>query len=163
MKAALLALLVALAAPAQADTLTYSFAGMLQAPHGAYVSDLRPWSGTLEVELDSLADGMHAAELDIVSTEGSWSTTGTAMASSGSLIDIAGSFIHQVYLPFGWYDPCASLVVDNMRIDYSVYVSSIYGGSASLLAVTPIPEPSTYALMLAGLASIVWLRRRRSA
>ena len=37
------------------------------------------------------------------------------------------------------------------------------GGASviGLTAVTPIPEPETYALMLAGLAAVGWMTRRR--
>ena len=41
--------------------------------------------------------------------------------------------------------------------------SSAYTGSISVTAVTSVPEPETYALMLAGLAAIGWLAKRRSA
>lgn len=39
--------------------------------------------------------------------------------------------------------------------------SSVIGYSASFTNVTPVPEPSTYALMIAGLGVIGWSARRR--
>ena len=43
-----------------------------------------------------------------------------------------------------------------------VLAAGLRNGASSLLVLTPIPEPSTYALMLAGLLTIAFAERRRT-
>ena len=42
-------------------------------------------------------------------------------------------------------------------------VANEVSGSTSVYSLTPVPEPGTYALMLAGLAGVLALSRRRAA
>lgn len=48
-------------------------------------------------------------------------------------------------------------------INDSVYGDNVGGVSVTLAAVAPVPEPSTYALLLAGLGGVGFVARRRRA
>ena len=39
--------------------------------------------------------------------------------------------------------------------------ATLTNGQQTLFVLTPIPEPSTYALMLAGLGTLAWIARRQ--
>lgn len=56
-----------------------------------------------------------------------------------------------------------NLTDETQYIGFWAAASSSLSGTAIPPAVTPVPEPSTYALMLAGLAGIVVSRRRANA
>jgi hypothetical protein len=83
-----------------------------------------------------------------------------SIAGSGayafSLILYNGTFAQLVYAKPTTTSPlCAALPVSNTDCGYSA--------NASVGTITPaIPEPETYALMLAGLGALGWAARRRS-
>lgn len=55
-----------------------------------------------------------------------------------------------------------SAALTSGALDVGIHVQGFAnGGSESFVVTTPVPEPSTYALMLAGLGAIGWVARRR--
>jgi hypothetical protein len=88
--------------------------------------------------------------------------TGTSVGNGGSLGDfttyaVLGSFVGTVFTPFtagGAYDLVLGFN-DGLRVDAD-YDDMVVG-----LKVTAVPEPETYALLLAGLGAVGFISRRR--
>ena len=83
---------------------------------------------------------------------------GFTFACKGSQLRVLGSFSGGVFTPFtlgGAYDLILGFN-DGLRVD-SDYDDMVVG-----LKVTAVPEPESYALMLAGLAAVGFVSRRRA-
>ena len=88
--------------------------------------------------------------------------TGTSVGNGGSSgpytsYSVLGSFDNGVFSPYtlgGMYDLILGFN-DGLKVDAD-YDDMVVG-----LRVTPVPEPETYALMLAGLGAIAFIGRRR--
>lgn len=104
------------------------------------VADLFSYSG-------SPTDGVDITGIDLYTASGTLVGTGTAIGSDG---------IEQ------WQLTTSGLAADNYYVQVSGSLKSgtpaVYSAS---LAVTPVPEPATYAMMLGGLALVGALARRR--
>ena len=90
-------------------------------------------------------------------------TTGTAVGNGGNASSpytsyaVLGSFANGSFTPYtmgGLYDIVLGFN-DGARVDAD-YDDMVVG-----LRVTPVPEPETYALMLAGIGAVGFMRRRR--
>lgn len=55
----------------------------------------------------------------------------------------------------------SDFAIDNLTLGQADPLSPLNGGGGQPPIVTPIPEPSTYALMAAGLGVVAWVARRR--
>lgn len=62
---------------------------------------------------------------------------------------------------FPWYGAGSALIGNSFTFKYDN--EDYYLGAVKIAAVTPVPEPQTYALMLAGLGAIGFVARRRRA
>jgi hypothetical protein len=49
-----------------------------------------------------------------------------------------------------------------LRIDGTVYRGLTHGHYSGAMTVSPIPEPGAWALLLAGLAAVAFVARRRA-
>lgn len=106
----------------------------------AIVADLFSYSG-------SPSDGIDITGIDLYTATGTLVSSGTAITSDG---------IEQ------WQLTSSGLAADNYYVQVSGSLRSgmpaVYSAS---LAVTPVPEPATYGMMLGGLALVGVLARRR--
>ena len=107
----------------------------------------------------------------------------TFSLASGSVFEIASSLLGggmpplsmNLTLKDGWDSPVFSIAINDPTVytmnlaagSYKYVVSGSstgffgYSLSSSIVEVTPVPEPETYAMMLAGLAALGFLARRR--
>ena len=63
--------------------------------------------------------------------------------------------------PAAWDFYFGEGALNYVRSDNDLYAWATHQGDVPVSAVSPVPEPSTYALMLAGLGAVAALRRRR--
>ena len=77
------------------------------------------------------------------------------LTASGGL---SGSFSMLTNLDLSQYS--VNLVYGSHQVDLQVTRVTSLMATTAMLPMAPVPEPETYALMLAGLALIVWRRRR---
>jgi len=89
---------------------------------------------------------------------------GNGYASLGASGDFLGTILAKTYIAVG-----ASTVVSGMNGSCGIYSATSYvstganavvGGNCTV-PVNPVPEPETYAMLLAGLVSIAFISRRR--
>jgi len=91
---------------------------------------------------------------------------GNGYASLGSSGQFLGTILAKTYVAVG-----ANTVVSSLNSSCGIYsatsyVSTGFGavvGGGCMPAVNPVPEPETYAMLLAGLISIAFVSRRRKA
>ncbi len=113
----------------------------------------------------SLTDSYRAEA--IVSSISSSAANGLALTGFG-LYNNAGLVASGVQQSTGvrdvWYIPTASLSSGNYWLQVQGYVVSNTSGSfGGNVNITPVPEPETYGLMLAGLGVMGLVARRRKA
>ncbi len=136
--------------------------------------------GTLEIEIRSTT-GTPGTDWDFVNVTGTLNLSGlstggyTLKAISLSLADAPGQPVSGLTGPTSWTIATASTGITGFQAaDFVFDTSQFYGGgvfslsqsgNSLLLNFVPVPEPSTYALMLAGLAlgGLHWRRRRNRA
>jgi hypothetical protein len=114
-------------------------------------------SGILEVKYDSVANPLFAT----------WTGTGFGSLTNLSLAREQDAAVWRVFLPFG-VNLISGIKFEALSGDFGVAPSTNqtdYALERMEFARTPneIPEPSTYALMLAGLAMLGFMVRRRTA
>jgi hypothetical protein len=124
--------------------------------------------GGLYAEAESNATGMIGAEdpfgfLPFLVTSTSFqaaetSNTVTSFGAGLGLVagDVNGNFSHNFFSSTGGLSP-----VDLFNGDPSMPLTLAYRGQIDTGGVVPIPEPETYALMLAGLGALGMVARRR--
>ena len=109
------------------------------------------FSGLASTPLASAAFQLALWEVTYESAPGAYSlTSGSARFSDSNLADGNAVTLAQSYLN--------NLASQSNSFQVSVLQSA---GRQDVVFATPVPEPSTYALMLAGLAGIVFVARRR--
>ena len=159
MRAPALILAAALAAPlAQAETMTFVGTGVEQFNFCHCADDLVAfvWRGTFEVA--SQADGFYLSlpfvlESNVIHFEGHAATT----FASGRVVSFGSSDQWQFN---------TQLRLNEMTVGYSSSGHDVISSGASARFVpdtpitAPVPEPETWALMLAGLGLCGWLARR---
>ncbi len=78
----------------------------------------------------------------------------------GTAIDL-NSFLDANTVQAGWVLSYATGINDNGAIVGAAYNNQLHVQRAFVLA--PVPEPETYAMMLAGLGMLGWLARRKKS
>jgi hypothetical protein len=117
---------------------------------GAAVSN-----ATMDFTFMGLASGMYSFDFGAYSTG---KVTFDSVSLDGTLVPSTLGAGNKS-ISFSANETLGSSFVVSVQYDKAVGVGS-FGGSVT---VTPVPEPETYALMLAGLGAIGFVARRRSA
>jgi len=109
-------------------------------------------TGGFSLTLDPILNKLN---IDLLSVSLSGGSLGAA------LVDTTPGTFSFSSLAAGTYTLAVNALVTNSRGLWGGDVS--YGGTivSTAASVSPIPEPQTYALMLAGLGAIAWISRRR--
>lgn len=130
------------------------------------VSGVTAWGAQKSLDLDKLisaaigsgvpTDNAQSAAVQAAVWEVIYETSGTYDLGSGSFIGTSSDAGVQTYLnSINWAGIAAGPVTH--------HVDQLYSRShQDFMVTTPVPEPGTYALLLAGLAGIGFVARRRS-
>jgi len=78
-----------------------------------------------------------------------------------STVDGAGTTYHLATLPSTHFSGPLTLTVSGFAGGEADAFSASYSGTLNVSTVAPVPEPETYAMMLAGLGAVGMLARRR--
>jgi hypothetical protein len=89
---------------------------------------------------------------------GSYDLSNSGLEKFGLSIDGGATQLHSLS-NFPWYGGSSTLIGNSFTFSYKN--EDYYLGAIKIAAVPAIPEPQTYALMLAGLAAVVFVARRR--
>jgi hypothetical protein len=168
-KTAIAALALALGLPAQAvqlpsDTsqpliLNFDFTGFSPAP---------PYSA-IQIKADYTSSGdpasIHWVVYDGLNGTGAFNddvlpgffykpTGQISFALSGITTFLDGRF------SVGLYDPSGQASITNLQLQGLIYGANFQATPAITYALAPVPEPTSAALLLAGLAGVAWRRRR---
>lgn len=163
---ALTALLLAALPAAQAAVQTYSFSGVIE------TSNLNAYSGESFSGNFSFDDAaMLGTGLEIIGlTSLSWNLQSNVytLANADSTPDVSyqdGHFLGLMYSSSPIIGPQVTLVpgsTDTSDAYLTTYTATgAFGGNASLVYL-PVPEPESYAMLIAGLGLISLVARRRS-
>lgn len=183
--------LVAVGAQAQSIVTNGSFEANSQANGTwAIYNNLTGWTGDDNIELRNnvagrAQDGVNYVELDTTANQSMMQTVvgtglyelsfwysarqGRAAGDSGlsfSFGSLSGSVLENVAGASSgnsWmqYTGLVNLTGETTLNFSAIGRSSSYGGSLDNVSVTAVPEPGTYALMLAGLGAVAFMARRR--
>ncbi len=146
------------------QTLTRSFAdlGVTSASDLRVVFNaLEPGSALNSIDLTGLMLGVYnAAGTQVFSASipqtYAFADTATGAGNSGFVFGLTGASLTEL----------AAVFTSDLRVGLTASAANATGGPetffvGSAAAVTPVPEPETYAMMLAGLGAIGFIARRR--
>jgi PEP-CTERM motif len=114
-------------------------------------------SGELALRIDGLAPGSFSQLADIGTLQAGDAALALAFAPDLALPDEGATLALLDFAAFdGAFDPARVRIsgIDAQRVDLSRL------GVDGTVAITPVPEPGTVAMMLAGLVAVVWRGRR---
>jgi hypothetical protein len=180
-KLAVAVLVTGLSCGAQASvTSVFSFSGDLEYRYNAWNcpnltcsswAETRAWEGLVTVVTDSAADGTYAGDkllsFQFASSLPNWQGFTTDGKATGSFLPVTlavtmtGGLLTAVDGGF-MADPYERFTMNGLTASYS------FGGCHHCNAVTgvatlaPVPEPQTYAMLLAGLGLLVVYARRNN-
>jgi len=154
------------ASAAQAVEFDYTYSGTLVTLRQDNSSTRQPWSGTFAFITSSDADGVYGCDVcggdyrELIIFDGFFRDWGGDLAlvlSGGALESLGGTFrYHYTFPPTYTIDGTTLTLFDPEPIAQLTFF-----GTATLAPVTAVPEPETWALLLAGLAVIGAGSRRR--
>lgn len=160
-RTALAALLLAFLPAAQAAVQTYNFSGTLES--GAFIG--QTYSGNFSFD-DAALTSIGSEWLAVSSLSMNLLGTSYTLADAAAPAEVAyfdGSFVGLSYSNLAG-DPLFSLIAGTSAPSEAFIAYDTpqgFSGTGNVSFTTPVPEPDTYAMMLAGIGLLGFMARRR--